>query len=167
MSTHSVTVGHNFETAHRLPHLGGKCASLHGHSWWVDVTVTAEKLSPHGTVIEFGAFKAALRTWVDTHLDHGTMLGAADPLCGPLRRDGGKLFVVGSGDLSGGTSTLDVSDLDWPTVENVAVLLGRVSTVLLRDLAADRSDATADGVSVSRVRVSETRVNAAEWGPAW
>jgi 6-pyruvoyltetrahydropterin/6-carboxytetrahydropterin synthase len=31
-ATHRVTVEHTFETAHRLPRLAGKCASLHGHS---------------------------------------------------------------------------------------------------------------------------------------
>jgi 6-pyruvoyltetrahydropterin/6-carboxytetrahydropterin synthase len=55
--THLVTIRHNFETAHRLPHLPGKCQSLHGHSWWAEVTVAASELSRGGLVVEFGALK--------------------------------------------------------------------------------------------------------------
>ena len=37
---HAVKLLHNAETAHRLPHLGGKCTSLHGHSWQIQVTAS-------------------------------------------------------------------------------------------------------------------------------
>ena len=82
---HRVSVAHTFEAAHRLPHLPGKCVSLHGHSWRVEVTVTAPRPDRNGIVVEFGAWKKALRSWIDQHLDHGTMLGADDPLIGALR----------------------------------------------------------------------------------
>lgn len=137
---HTVSVKHNFETAHRIPHLAGKCENLHGHSWWAEITVTCAELSA-GTVVEFGAFKRELRSWIDTHLDHGAMLGPGDPLLPLLRAEGCKVFEVEG----------------WPTVENVAELLAHVAADVLDDLVR------APGAYVSRVHLSETHVNAATW----
>ena len=57
----SVGVRHNFETAHRLPFLGGKCVNLHGHSWQVQVEVTAPD-TRHGVLVDFGALKTRPRS---------------------------------------------------------------------------------------------------------
>jgi 6-pyruvoyltetrahydropterin/6-carboxytetrahydropterin synthase len=152
-------VRHNFETAHRLPHLGGKCVSLHGHSWWAEVTVSALHLSPSGTVVEFGAFKAAMRGWIDTHLDHGAMLGATDPLAPFLRELGSKVFMFGQDGLGGGCSWLGA---DWPTVEAVAALIAEKARCHWVPVAALVDDA-AQGAEVTHVRVHETGVNTADW----
>lgn len=142
----SISVRHNFETAHRLPLLGNKCVNLHGHSWWTEVTVAAPELDPYGTVVEFGTFKAGLRTWIDTWLDHGAMLGRADPLAKLLIQHGCKVFVFGA----------DYDGAAWPTVEAVAELIAsKAPQWLPPDLP--------HGAHVARVRVSETHVNAAEW----
>jgi 6-pyruvoyltetrahydropterin/6-carboxytetrahydropterin synthase len=164
--TTSVTVSHNFETGHRLPHLGGKCQSLHGHSWWAYITITSAKDPRYGTVVEFGAAKRVLRAWIDEHLDHGVMLGAADPLIAPLAADGRcKVFVFGKEPTSGRFGSEPVDDparfartLPWPTVENVAELIGRVGWHLVQPLVDH------DEFTVS-CRVTETHVNAAEWRP--
>lgn len=142
MST-TVTVAHNFETAHRLPHLAGKCESLHGHSWWVRVTVTAPGPDIDGVVVEFGAYKKALRGWIDRHLDHGTMLGPDDPLIGALRATGCKVYETPG----------------WPTVETVAEHLGEVAGKLLADV-----DHVVDA-RVESVEVQETHLNRAGWRP--
>jgi 6-pyruvoyltetrahydropterin/6-carboxytetrahydropterin synthase len=139
---HEVTVRHNFETAHRLPHLPGKCQSLHGHSWWAYVTVAAPTLAS-GMLVEFGPLKAALRTWIDDHLDHGSMLGPDDPLVPLLRAEGCKVHEVPG----------------WPTVENVAVMLAGVVAAELARLVR------APGCEVTRVVVTETHVNEAAWAP--
>lgn len=149
-----VTVTHNFETAHRLPHLGGKCQNLHGHSWWGEVTIEAPALAPDGTVVEFGELKRRLRAWIDHHLDHGAMLGVADVLVPALTSVGSKVFTFGEVDAAHG---IDVSDLRWPTVEYVAVLLARVTAQLLADLPR------ALDAEVVEVRVCETHVNEASW----
>lgn len=146
-----VTVRHNFETAHRLPHLGGKCQNLHGHSWWVTIDIEAPELAPDGTVVEFGELKSAVRGWIDEHLDHATMLGAGDPLVTSLAEQLCRVFVFGAAQ--------HATDLLWPTVENVAVLLARVTTLLLADLIR------ATGATVTSVVVDETHVNAASWRP--
>lgn len=138
--THLVTVRHNFETAHRLPHLPGKCQSLHGHSWWASVTIAGPELAA-GVLVEFGAFKAALRSWIDEHLDHGTMLGHEDPLRLALLAVGCKVYIMDG----------------WPTVENVAAMLASRSLGLLAGLTR------APGTEVAEVRVQETSVNEATW----
>lgn len=149
--TAAITVRHNFETGHRLPILEGKCQSLHGHSWWVEVEVSAP--GRPDTVVEFGAFKRGLRAWVDEHLDHGLMLGREDPLAAVLD-DFGKVYVFGvAGDQY-------VADIAWPTVENVALLLGRVAHAQLHQQARSA------GALITRVTVQETHVNAATWTPA-
>lgn len=144
MTGQTVTVRHNFETAHRLPILQGKCQSLHGHSWWAEVTITCPTQTD--VVVEFGAFKRALREWIDTELDHGTMLGADDPLVASLAPHG-KVYTFGD--------RLHSRGLDWPTVENTARLLLRVATELLEQVEHH------PGAAVTEVQVTETHVNRA------
>ena len=154
---HAVKLLHNSETAHRLPHLRGKCTSLHGHSWQIQVTASFPVLR-QSIGAEFGAFKAGLRGWVDTNLDHGLMLGAADPLMPVLARFPElKLFVFGQGHRAAGEQKL-AADLEWPTVENVAILLHRVGEQVLDGVEH------APGGWVSLVEVQETAVNYAAYG---
>ena len=159
-TAHQITVEHSFETAHRLPHLGGKCTSLHGHSWRVAVSVVAPSLSEQATVVEFGALKASIRRWIDTHLDHGTMLGVQDPLVEPLAAAECTVFRFGTGHacLAGEAEAL-ATDLMWPTVEAVAVLVRRMAQVVLAGLPC------AAGAHVGQVFVRETDLNSATTGP--
>lgn len=138
--TYEVTVRHNAETAHRLPHLEGKCQSLHGHSWWFEATVSAPALAG-GLVVEFGPFKKLLREWIDTNLDHGTMLGPDDPLLPILTAHGCKVHPVAG----------------WPTVENVAAMVAGVAEDMLHLIVR------APDAHVVRVDVQETHVNRASW----
>jgi len=155
---HKITVEHLFESGHRLPHLGGKCVSLHGHSWSVAVTVGAPQLNSAVTVVEFGALKAGLRRWIDEHLDHATMLGACDRLIAPLIAEGSRVFRFGAEHPADAAEELAIG-LSWPTVEAVAVLLGRVAESTLADLPC------AEGTRVERVLVRETRLNTAVYEP--
>jgi 6-pyruvoyltetrahydropterin/6-carboxytetrahydropterin synthase len=142
--TAAIAVEHTFETGHRLPHIEGKCQSLHGHSWRVRVWVAAPQLDTNGMVVEFGPFKHRLREWIDRFLDHGLMLGWRDPLA-EILTEHGKLYMFT--DREGG----------WPTVENVAALLGRVAGDILAETPH------APGAFVDQVKVSETSVNSALW----
>lgn len=137
---HAVAISHNFESAHRLPSLAGKCVSLHGHSWWAEITVEAPTTKA-GIVVELGALKKALRQWIDEHLDHGTLLGPDDPLVPILRSHQSKVYIVPG----------------EPTVENVAALLADIASKALVGLDS------APGARVSRVRLDETRANSAIW----
>ncbi|WKW87045.1 QueD-like Pre Qo pathway protein [Microbacterium phage Nicole72] len=138
----SVAVQHTWEAGHRLPHIEGKCQSLHGHSWHVEVEVTTDEPTHEAVLIEFATIKRVLRAWIDSRLDHGLMLGRDDALVNVLAPHG-KVFVMGYDEHSGG--------LDWPTVENVATLIQRL-------IAFEFPDAT-----VLRVTVRETPTNAASW----
>lgn len=145
---HSITLRHNFETAHRLPHLGGKCSNLHGHSWWVDVRLSADDLSRDLTVVEFGQFKKVMRGWIDTRIDHATMLGEDDPLVDTLVSLGCNVYVFGP----------DWKGAKWPTVEAVAEMFGAQALEWLNEIPD-----LPLGVAVAGIKVSETHINTAEW----
>jgi len=64
-----------FEASHVLPHQGGKCARLHGHSWvaWVEVKGTALVPPPsprQGMVMDYGDLSAVVSPVVERSLDH-------------------------------------------------------------------------------------------------
>jgi 6-pyruvoyltetrahydropterin/6-carboxytetrahydropterin synthase len=144
----TVTVRHTWEAGHRLPHIEGKCQSLHGHSWSVEAEVRSPNVA-HGDnmVIEFATVKRVLRAFIDSRLDHGLMLGDSDDLT-DLLEPHGKVFRFGYDTHSDG--------LEWPTVENVAALIARM-------LAFEMPD-----VRVVRVSVRETPTNEATWRePSW
>jgi 6-pyruvoyltetrahydropterin/6-carboxytetrahydropterin synthase len=154
--TSSIVIRGGFEAAHRLPQLGGACASIHGHSWQVAVTVTAPGLSPGGTVAEFGAFKHAIRAWTDAYLDNGAMLGIADPMLPAFIADGSKTFRFGAaGDAS--EAEYLARDQAWPTVEAVAIVIARVADGVLATIPR------VPGAAVTSVLVKETRANSAIW----
>ncbi|CAM5317797.1 6-carboxy-5,6,7,8-tetrahydropterin synthase [Streptomyces tendae] len=60
-----------FEAGHRLPGLPHehKCSHQHGHSYEVEVVLTAPALEGPGFVTDFGAL-AAFKAFLDTELDH-------------------------------------------------------------------------------------------------
>lgn len=154
---HTTTLTHGFETAHRLPQLAGKCTSVHGHSWQVHVTIGFPVLDHDGIGVEFGAYKATLRRWIDTELDHGIMLGADDPLAELLAAHQTKVFRFGASDAEGAEKL--AYGMGWPTVENVAVLLHRVAAACL-----DETPHAVGGRVVS-VEVRETATNTSTYSP--
>lgn len=161
LNPHGVRLRHRFQTAHRLPHLAGQCQSLHGHSWAVAVTVTAPILTRDRTVVEFGAFKGGLRSWIDAHLDHGSMLPAGDPLIPALLAEGCKVFRFGAGDQLATPGEQLAGGLRYPTVEDVAFLLCRVATQVLAEVPHARL------ARVGLVEVEETDINAAWYAPLY
>jgi 6-pyruvoyltetrahydropterin/6-carboxytetrahydropterin synthase len=59
----------DFSAAHRLENFYGKCESLHGHNWKVEVFLLGERLDDAGLVRDFGVVKAKARE-VLAELDH-------------------------------------------------------------------------------------------------
>ncbi|MEU7068323.1 6-carboxytetrahydropterin synthase [Streptomyces sp. NPDC046161] len=61
----------DFEAGHRLSSLppGHKCAEQHGHSYQVEVVLTAPALEAPGFVTDFGDL-APFKRFLDTELDH-------------------------------------------------------------------------------------------------
>ena len=142
MATATVVVSHGFEAAHRLPRAGGKCSNVHGHSWVVEWHVTG-RIGRSGSVVDAETLHQRLSEWTDAALDHGCLLGVADPLLPALLEDGGKVHVFGD-------EHEPCSDLPWPTAENLAVLLHRVATDTIEHLGK------AGPLHVSRVLVRQT-----------
>lgn len=60
-----------FDAAHHLPSLpeGHKCARQHGHTYTVEVVVTADGLVPPGFVTDFGDL-GPFADYIDADLDH-------------------------------------------------------------------------------------------------
>ncbi len=140
-----LEIAHHTETAHRFfkAKNSPKCRSIHGHQWRIILTLKAENLDNQGMVIEFGALKAAWRTWLDTHLDHALMLHQSDPMVEAVRSVEPQARVF-----------LTPTD---PTTENIAQLLLEQAEIVLQSLNCENT------VQVERVRVEETRVNSAEY----
>jgi 6-pyruvoyltetrahydropterin/6-carboxytetrahydropterin synthase len=59
----------NFSAAHRLENFYGKCESLHGHNWKVEVFIQGDRLDEAGLVRDFGVVKAKARE-VLAEFDH-------------------------------------------------------------------------------------------------
>jgi 6-pyruvoyltetrahydropterin/6-carboxytetrahydropterin synthase len=58
-----------FAAAHRLEHFQGKCESLHGHNWKVEVSLVGERLDKAGLLLDFGEVKARTQELLD-EIDH-------------------------------------------------------------------------------------------------
>jgi len=64
-----VKVESYFSAAHRLRGYKGKCESLHGHNWKVEVSIVAGSLDQMGLLIDFKKAKAILKRVLGV-LDH-------------------------------------------------------------------------------------------------
>ncbi len=56
-----VKIQAEFSAAHNLREVGGKCESLHGHNFKVEVAVEAESLDDQGMVVDFRLLKEKTR----------------------------------------------------------------------------------------------------------
>ncbi|GAA2691724.1 6-pyruvoyl trahydropterin synthase family protein [Nonomuraea recticatena] len=174
------TINHTWHAAHSLPHLGGKCSSLHGHTWRVSITIAAPSLSADGILVDFAALKKPMTTWIDNNLDHALMLGAGDNLIPLLDLDGAPSTapLLGGKEVDGAPGAYaftplaaafaergqrlfvfgrDFPDVAWPTVEGVAQLLAHKAHGWLTE-ASSRAD-----VYVASVTVHETDRSSATW----
>lgn len=59
----------HFDAAHFLKNYRGKCASIHGHRWEVEVIVEGEDLDEIGMLVDFTALKNMLDGLLE-QLDH-------------------------------------------------------------------------------------------------
>ncbi len=66
---YTLTVETKFASAHQLREYKGKCENLHGHSWKVQVVVTAQRLNRLGLAMDFTDLKR-LTSEIVTPLDH-------------------------------------------------------------------------------------------------
>lgn len=66
---YKVAVTSHFSAAHFLRNYRGKCESLHGHNWKVEVTVSSNKLNSLGMVMDFSDLKRLVSEVLE-ELDH-------------------------------------------------------------------------------------------------
>jgi 6-pyruvoyltetrahydropterin/6-carboxytetrahydropterin synthase len=84
MSTIRITKEFNFEMAHALLGYNGPCRSIHGHSYYLYVTLRGEPVhdgsSPDdGMVMDFSEMKRIIKESVISRFDHALVLNAATP----------------------------------------------------------------------------------------
>jgi 6-pyruvoyltetrahydropterin/6-carboxytetrahydropterin synthase len=75
VEVHEVKKSFHFEAAHRLPHHGGKCARLHGHSYRMTVTLRGTELAcgtgpSSGMLQDHADVSTALMPIIQSNLDH-------------------------------------------------------------------------------------------------
>jgi len=58
-----------FDAAHHLFHYEGKCKSLHGHTYHLQIAVSGF-LDDKGMTYDFGDIKAIYKDYLEPHLDH-------------------------------------------------------------------------------------------------
>ena len=68
--TYTITKRFTFEASHQLPWHKGKCQRLHGHSYKLEVDVTAPQLDDNGIVSDFDDLTAVVNENVITAFDH-------------------------------------------------------------------------------------------------
>ena len=64
---HLITSESSFDAAHFLTNYEGKCKNIHGHRWWVVVTIKGELTN--GMLVDFGDFKKDIKDLCD-YFDH-------------------------------------------------------------------------------------------------
>ena len=66
---YEIKIKAEFAAAHNLREVGGKCESLHGHNFTVEVAVESESLDEGGMVMDFRLLKAKTHAILEA-LDH-------------------------------------------------------------------------------------------------
>lgn len=64
-----VKIVTQFAAAHRLENFNGKCESLHGHNWKVEVFLAGKSLDSAGLLMDFGVVKAKTKEVLE-EIDH-------------------------------------------------------------------------------------------------
>lgn len=141
------------ESGHMLSKHPGRCRFPHGHSRKIELVLSSESLDEHDMVCDFKAVKLAVADFLDT-FDHAMAVNSDDPSL-PALREADQRVVVFEG-------------ID-PTTE---VMAKRIFDFLESQIAAGgtyHDDAGHEfalrrGVTLERVRVSETSSSWAEYG---
>lgn len=68
----------HFDAAHRVIGHENKCKYLHGHRFVLEVSFTASSVDSVGRIIDFGAIRDILGSWVENNWDHNVILSKED-----------------------------------------------------------------------------------------
>ena len=138
-----VTKRFHFEMAHTLYGYDGLCRNIHGHSYYLEVTLIGEPRNEpqhpkDGMVMDFSEIKEIVKTQIVNRFDHALMVNRLVPekQMELLKQTNERVIIVGF----------------QPTSENMAVY---ISEILQQHLPA--------GVSLFSIRLYETATSFAEW----
>lgn len=84
MATISITKIFTFEMAHALLGYDGPCANIHGHSYRLEVSISAKPLHDkghpkNGMIMDFGDLKKLVQKHILDEVDHALILNADTP----------------------------------------------------------------------------------------
>ncbi|MBP7709665.1 MAG: 6-carboxytetrahydropterin synthase [Rickettsiales bacterium] len=85
-----------FDAAHRIINHESKCKMLHGHRYALEASFATKKLDKLGRVIDFGVVREVLGAWIDSNLDHNTILCIKDKKLGEsiASQTGQKIYYI-------------------------------------------------------------------------
>lgn len=132
-----------FEMAHSLLNYDGLCKHIHGHSYKLAVTVSAEpncdKKSPKiGMVMDFGDLKAIVNRLITHPLDHAFVYNKETP----------SKWMTSNNELFSRTLAVDYQ----PTCENMVI-----------DFADKIMAELPQGIELWSIKLNETANSFAEW----
>jgi 6-pyruvoyltetrahydropterin/6-carboxytetrahydropterin synthase len=70
----SITKIFSFEAAHRISNYQGACSQIHGHSYKLQITVSAEMPGENDMILDFKILKELVQNHVLSYWDHSLML---------------------------------------------------------------------------------------------
>lgn len=137
-----VTKKFSFEMAHALEGHDGKCRNIHGHSYFLYVTIIGQPInndeSPkNGMVIDFADLKTMVKSEIVDPLDHALMLYEKSEYLGSVNVHAHQKLVVKSYN---------------PTCENMIV-----------DFAHIIKKHLPEGIMLHSLKLEETKTSYAEW----
>lgn len=136
-----------FDAAHRLPNMptGHKCGRVHGHTYAVEVQLTAETLDERGFVVDYGDL-GWVKRFVDEVLDHRWLNERLPAWALPATAENLARFVY------------EIVANGYGTEEDMTMTFGDGETHAFPPTPRLR-----EGVQVAAVRVSETGSTWAEY----
>ncbi|MFT5424451.1 MAG: 6-pyruvoyltetrahydropterin/6-carboxytetrahydropterin synthase [Phycisphaerales bacterium] len=150
--TYRVCKAFEVESGHLLSKHPGRCRFPHGHSRRVEVVLAAQSLDNHDMVVDFKALKLALSDFLDS-FDHAMAVNSQDPRLAQIQSMSERVIVFENED---------------PTTEAMArrifdYLAGKLATGDSFTDEQGNTFALRPGVTLERVRVSETSSSWAEY----
>ena len=64
---YTLIIKEHFDAAHFLENYTGKCANIHGHTWYAEVEIEGENLDKTGMVADFGDVKKIIKSLLPDH----------------------------------------------------------------------------------------------------
>lgn len=99
---HDFSMGHSVSGHHKIDpnsgrslHIKGPCYNFHGHNYRIHFTIEGDQLDSLGRVLDFGAIKALLCTWLEDNWDHKFLIWENDARGAALKslNDAGVILV--------------------------------------------------------------------------